>query len=152
MNAMTEILKIAHIHAHKITYAMDHLRYLFPITPEKLNHALEQDLLMIELFVNRFSKLQDFMGTKLIDAFLKSKGEFIESMTMIDKINKLERFGTLSSADQWFEMRKMRNYLAHEYPDHPELQARYLNKMYDLAPYLILFLKNIENEIYALPS
>jgi uncharacterized protein Usg len=68
-------------------------------------------------------------------------------MTMIDKINKLEKLNIIDDANLWFEMREIRHHLTHEYPDHPEITARYLNQMFNLAPKLLLLLENIKKRI-----
>lgn len=147
MNTLQEILKIAEIHAKRIAYAMDRLSKLFPISPSAVENISEQDFLFIELLTTRFSKLQDFIGAKLVDAFLDSQGELTYNMTMIDKINKLERLAIIDDATLWSRMREVRNHLAHEYPDHPEITAKYLNQVFELAPQLLTFLKNIKQKI-----
>lgn len=147
MNNFIELVKTADIHAQRISYAIDRLTSLFPFSGEVIENLREQDFLLIELLVNRFSKLQDFMGTKLTDAFLESKGEVTSAMTMIDKLNKLEKLNIIDDANLWFEMREIRNHLAHEYPEHPEITARYLNKLFQLTPKLLLLLENIKKRI-----
>lgn len=147
MNNFIELVKTADIHAQRINYAIDRLTSLFPFSGEVIENLREQDFLLIELLVNRFSKLQDFMGTKLTDAFLESKGEVTSAMTMIDKLNKLEKLNIIDDANLWFEMREIRNHLAHEYPEHPEITARYLNKLFQLTPKLLLLLENIKKRI-----
>lgn len=64
----------------------------------------------------------------------------------LDKINKLERLGIIENVELWKEMRDARNHIAHEYPDHPELTALYLNKVFDLAPKLLKFFDTIKNK------
>ena len=66
---------------------------------------------------------------------------------MIDKINKLEKLGILSHAALWNEMRFARNSAAHEYPNHPELTAIFLNQVFNLSPALIEILNNIQKAI-----
>ncbi len=147
MNNLAEFIKTADIHASRVRYALDQLANLFPISGSTIDKTLEQNFLLIELLVSRFSKLQDFIGTKLTDAFLESQGEVINNMTMIDKINKLEKLNIIDDANLWLEMREIRNHLTHEYPDHPEITARYLNQMFNLAPKLLLLLENIKKRI-----
>jgi hypothetical protein len=146
MNKITEIIKIADIHATRMRYAITKLGNFFPISELKMSNISEQDFLLLELLVNRFSKLQDFIGAKLIDAFLESKGELINNMTMIDKINKLEKLNIIDNANLWFKMREIRNHLAHEYPDHPEITAKYLNQVFNLAPELLSWFENIKDK------
>lgn len=68
-------------------------------------------------------------------------------MTMVDKIHTLERLGMIDRFDVWDDMRKIRNHIAHEYPDHPELNAIYLNQVYDLAPKLLATLERMKTYV-----
>ena len=76
--------------------------------------------------------------------FLISKKEVIDGKTMIDKINKLERIGIIANAQVWEDLIEARNHISHEYPDHPERIARYLNKIFDLIPTLLEILELIK--------
>lgn len=144
MNKLNELLKIADIHAARITRAIKKLSAVFPLSDTTVENLSEENFLFVELLTNRFAKLQDFMGTKLIDAFLEEKAEMTYNATMIDKVNKLERLGIIHNAQLWTKMREVRNHLAHEYPDHPEITAKYLNEVFLLASELILLLQNIK--------
>ncbi len=144
MSHLTEVIKIADIHAERVIYATDKLAHLFPLTESTIINISEHHLLLLELLIGRFSKLQDFIRAKLIDAFLEAKEEEARSITMIDKLNKLEKLHILDDANIWRQMREVRNYLSHEYPDHPEIQVKYLNEMFNLIPALLLLLKNIK--------
>lgn len=63
---------------------------------------------------------------------------------MIDKIHKLEGIGIITDAQVWQDMRKTRNHISHEYPDHPEIIARHLNKLFELTPKLLEILARIK--------
>lgn len=147
MNTLNEILKIADIHASRIRMALDDLKNSFPLDKETAAHFNREQLLLLELLTGRFAKLQDLMGKKIIDHYLQSIGEFYDNETIIDKINKLERIGIISDAQLWKTMRDTRNHIAHEYPDHPEITARYLNQLYDLAPKLLDILQQLKLRI-----
>jgi len=62
-------------------------------------------------------KLQDYMGNKLFKAFLAEIGEYTDNMSFLDVLDKLEKLGIISSAENWLKLRKLRNKLAHEYPN-----------------------------------
>lgn len=147
MNELNEIIKIADIHVKRINLALDKLRYCLPFDGSKVDTFSEQELLLTDLLVNRFGKLQDLIGQKIIDKLLILNEELIDNMTMLDKIHKLERLNIIENADLWKEIRQVRNQVAHEYPDHPELVAEYLNKIIQLAPKLINILSNIKARI-----
>lgn len=146
MNTLHEMIKIAEIHADRITLATQTLKKIFPLDADKAARLNQQELLWVELLVSRFAKLQDFLGKTLIDAFLSSIGEYTDNATMIDKINLLERLEIIENAEIWKLMREARNHISHEYPEHPELTARYLNQIFDLAPKLLNILGKIQHK------
>lgn len=147
MNELNEMIKVADIHAQRMHIALGKLAGLVPFDAEKVRVFTEQDILLTDLLVNRFGKLQDFLGTKLIHAFLLSVGEVIDHLTMIDKINLLERLRIIDTADLWKEMRKARNHATHEYPDDPHLTAESLNHIMLLSPHLLNILENLKRAI-----
>ncbi len=124
------ILKTADIHKLRLNQALRAVQQLFPMTAETVINLNEQQLFAIETLTNRFAKLQDLMGSKLFDLCLLSLGETIEGLSMIDKANKLEKASVLDSTPAWMNLRKLRNGLAHEYPDHPEIAASILNSLH----------------------
>ena len=132
-----EIIKIADIHKQRITYAREKLSNLIPFTAEKIQNLSEEEFLVIELMVNRFSKLQDYIGSKVIDLFFEIANENYKNLTMLDKLHKLEKFNIIENKDIWLEIRELRNNLAHEYPEHPELTALFLNQTYYFSQELI---------------
>ncbi len=86
--------------------------------------ALEADRLKVRLvdqLLFRFTKLQDVLGERLIPATLAVLGESFEAWPMRDRLNRLEKLGFLD-VNQWLAWREVRNRLAHEYPDQPEIR------------------------------
>lgn len=87
-------------------------------------HEIEQDrlhLCLVDQLLFRFTKLQDALGERLIPATLAQLAEPFEDWPMRDRLNRLEKLGYLN-ADDWLRWRAVRNRLAHEYPDAPELR------------------------------
>ena len=115
---------------------LEHVRYLCPLTPEKLENMAEEDLAFLELFTSRFSKLQDYMGENLFPAVLTFMGTDPNKLSMIDKLNKMEKYGLLESVDQWKNLRDVRNKWAHEYPNSYKIIAECLNDMMDKCGFL----------------
>jgi len=74
----------------------------------------------IDAFIFRFIKLQDFMSEKLFRRVLESVGEYKDSMSLLDVLDKLEKLQILKNVNQWVAIRKLRNQLTHEYPDNKE--------------------------------
>lgn len=147
MNKLEEMFKVSEIHAKRITLALIELKPLFPLNQEKVLNLSNQNLLWIELLISRFSKLQDFIGRKMIDEFLRMTKDYSENLTMVEKLNKLECLEIIESPDLWEQMREARNHIAHEYPDEPALTAKYLNQIFYFAPKLLQILDRIKNRI-----
>jgi hypothetical protein len=78
-------------------------------------------LRLLDQLLFRFTKLQDALGARLIPATLGALSEPAEDWPMIDRLNRLERLGYLN-VDAWLRWRQIRNQLAHEYPERPELR------------------------------
>ncbi len=57
------------------------------------------------------------MGEKLFKVFLDDIGEYRDNMSLLDVLDKLEKFEIIDNANKWFEYRKLRNQLTHEYPN-----------------------------------
>jgi hypothetical protein len=90
--------------------------------PDQL--ALEDDPALRRLsdqILYRFMKLQDALGERLVPATLARLLEPYESWSMRDRLDRLEKLGFLD-VDPWLAWRDVRNRLAHEYPDAPELR------------------------------
>ena len=52
---------------------------------------------------------------------LRQLAEPFEDWPMRDRLNRLEKLGYLG-VDDWLRWRELRNRLAHEYPDQPDLR------------------------------
>lgn len=74
----------------------------------------------IDTFIYRFIKLQDMMGDKLFKVFLDEIGEFKDNMSLLDVLDKLEKFNIIDDAYSWMEYRNLRNKLTHEYPNNEQ--------------------------------
>jgi len=74
----------------------------------------------VDTFIYRFIKLQDMMGEKLFKAFLDELGEYKNSMSLLDILDKLEKFEIIEDSMEWMGYRKLRNKLTHEYPNNEE--------------------------------
>lgn len=140
---VSSLLKIAEAHAYRLSYAISQLKNKVPISKDAIANMTNEEIPIFELYISRFSKLQDFMGATLFDAVLEKGGEQTDRMTFIDKLHKLEKLELIPDATKWKQMRELRNHLAHEYPEHPEITATFFNQAYALGPTLLLCLDNM---------
>jgi hypothetical protein len=92
-------------------------------------HAADAALVrVVDQFVLRFIKLQDTLGEHVLRPFCAEVlGEPVADLPLIDVLNRLERFGFLTTAG-WLRWRALRNSLTHEYPEHPQIRAALLNE------------------------
>ncbi len=75
-----------------------------------------QKVAVIDSFIFRFSKMQDAMGKKLFPLTLQLLEEDVENLPFIDWLNRLERLGLIPSAEEWLQLRSLRNLIIHTYP------------------------------------
>ncbi|SFX09905.1 hypothetical protein [Marinospirillum alkaliphilum] len=121
---------------------IQHLRYsasqVFQnaMTPETAASLQHNEILAekVEAFASRFSRLQDTVGDKLLPAWLRALGE--HTGAVIDNLDRAEKLGMLKSADQWLEIRLIRNQMVHEYIEQPEILANALNLAASFQPEL----------------
>ncbi|MDO9623706.1 MAG: hypothetical protein Q7J46_06920 [Pseudomonas sp.] len=137
------IVDICQTHAQRLRWAMEQLAQKKPLTAQALQKLTDIELAVCDQFIVRFSKLQDAMGAKLLPAVIELTHEEGELATFIDKLNRLEKIGALTSVDQWLKLREMRNQFAHDYPNDPEIQASLLNKAFDMAAQLLTILDQV---------
>ncbi len=120
-------------------------KYLFPIDKEVHKKVLScmQDIAFCDQVIYRFSKLQDCMGAKLFKSVLLYQGENINK-PFLDILNQLEAMDIIN-VDKWFELRDLRNEIAHDYEDSDEICINILNSIYKLKKDLKVVLNSVKN-------
>ena len=106
--------------------------YSFPITMDDFKKVIEsvEHLAYSDQIIYRFSKLQDCMGAKLFKSVLLYQGENVNK-PFLDILNQLEAIDIIN-VDEWFEIRDLRNEIAHDYEDNDEIAINILNTIYKL--------------------
>lgn len=103
-----------------LSFVLKELNLFMPLTIQKYDNLTARDLVFIDAFIFRFIKLQDIMGEKLFRLILNNLKENdvnSDNMPFIDILNKLEKYQIVDSADEWLNLRKIRNSFTHEYPE-----------------------------------
>jgi len=120
-------------------YLLDTDQRIFaePFTNERALGIASDPLLAerLDAFVSRFGRLQDTVGDKLIPALLGALAE--EVGPAIDNLDKAEKFGFIASADEWIEMRRLRNQMVHEYIEDHAVLASALRNGHAFVPVLV---------------
>ena len=86
-------------------------------------------------FVGRFGRLQDTVGDKLLPSLLVALGE--KPSAAIDNLDRAERLGLLTSADEWLARRTLRSHMGHEYVEDPVILNSALQTGHDFVTSLI---------------
>lgn len=100
---------------------------------------------MLDTLAFRFSKLQDLIGTKIFREFLDEVGFITEDKSFLEILKEIEKEGIID-IDTWSEFRKVRNLIAHDYPEEWEEKMEAINYLVDNTPYLIEVVKKIESK------
>jgi hypothetical protein len=56
-----------------------------------------------------------------------------ENATFAEKLNRLERIGAIPSVEEWKKFRIVRNSIAHDYADDPEMRNSAINRFLEGA-------------------
>lgn len=115
------------VHLERMRFAYSKIQHFFPLSVEKYGSITEDEFSYFDQFIYRFTKLQDFVGSKLFTSILVNLGEEVQGIPFIDIVQSLEKLQVIPSADEWFLLREIRNELAHEYPDNTEQTIDDLN-------------------------
>ena len=120
------------IHIKRINEAFIELQnhYTFPINTTDFEKLLENkvELAFADQIIYRFSKAQDSMGAKLFKAYMLYQGTNVDK-PFLDILNSLEKLNILE-VDEWFELREIRNEIAHDYEDNTKLAVDILNSIF----------------------
>jgi hypothetical protein len=87
------------------------------LTEKMLQNLDKEQRRLLDQFAYRYIRLQDDMGNRLMKSVLLALGEDIAAMPVIDRLNRLEQLEWLPLAEEWIELRKIRNDFTHEYPE-----------------------------------
>ena len=130
------------IHIQKLNRAIEVLKPLYPIDFDVLEDLDETQKDKLDILVFRFLKLQDLLGAKIFRTFL----EFLEYPTndFLSILKELEKMGIVD-IDTWATLRKLRNTIAHDYPEDDEEKLEAINFLIQNIESLIKTGQKIEN-------
>ena len=108
------------------------LQYEMPLNQENYRKISDDlpSLAYSDQIIYRFSKLQDCMGAKLFKSILLYQGENVNK-PFLDILNQLEKMDIID-VDEWFEIRDLRNEIAHDYEDNETLAINIINTIFTL--------------------
>lgn len=146
---LVDNLKESNKHLYRLETAFFQIEknHKFPLKKDDFSKIIEdiQTLAYSDQIIYRFSKLQDCMGAKLFKSILLYQGENINK-PFLDILNELEKIDIIN-VDEWFEIRDLRNEIAHDYEDKDNNALDIINSIYKLKDELSQSLKAIETKI-----
>ena len=104
------------LHEEGLQDALDDLG-LRSLSKDDLRAVGKDDRRLLDQFAYRYLRLHDDMGARLMPAVLRALGEDVVSMPALDRFARLEQLGWLSSAEEWSDLRRIRNEFAHDYAE-----------------------------------
>jgi hypothetical protein len=116
------LARVADKEARHLATTTDRL-FTVPFTPARVAELERAPDLAerVDAFVSRFGRLQDTLGDKLLPVLLAALGE--KTGAVIDNLDRAEGLGLTPSAEQWMEMRKLRNQMVLDYVEDPLVLA-----------------------------
>ncbi len=116
-----------------------------PIFDQKLSQLSIEQRESCEALTARFSRLCDFLFQKLFRTI--DQIELVEEGTAIDRLNRMEKRGIISSAHEWRLIRDLRNDIVHEYLI--ESSDQVLKDAFASTPLLIKTVQLLKNYVAA---
>ena len=142
-------LKESQKHLDRLLIAIQALQenYIFPIETGQFQKILmnREHFAYSDQIIYRFSKLQDTMGAKLFKSVLLYQGENTNK-PFLDILNQLEAINIIQ-VDSWFEIRDLRNEIAHNYDENETTSIHLLNTIIEILPTLQKILNSINQII-----
>jgi len=87
-----------------------------PLQAGQVSQLSDEQIDRLDLYLGRFSKLQDFITSKLFRSVtLASLEDTSQDVSLIDTLRRMEKYGIVQNLDDWLEIRLLRNSLTHEY-------------------------------------
>ncbi len=119
------------------------IKYKFPLQPTQFQEILNsiEYLAYSDQIIYRFSKLQDCMGAKLFKSVLLFQGENVNK-AFLDILNEMESLNIIQ-VNIWFEIRDLRNEIAHTYDENSITSINLLNTIYSIIPQINEILEKI---------
>ena len=121
-------LREAKIHIERLNEVLKEIKKIYPLDVEKFKQLTIEQKNMLDTLAFRFSKLQDLVGTKIFREFLDEVGFITEGKNFLKILKEIEKEGIID-IDTWSEFRKVRNLIAHDYPEEWEEKIEVVKKI-----------------------
>ena len=134
---LERIFRECDAHQARMVSAHQKIQYKLPLQRDGYVQLSDDEITYIDQFLFRYAKLQDAMEQRLFKGILVYFQEDVEALPFLDILNRLENLEIIASAEKWQELREIRNAIAHEYDESPELMVQMLNAIFSSTEVLI---------------
>ncbi|MDO9142568.1 MAG: nucleotidyltransferase domain-containing protein [Methylobacter sp.] len=117
-------------HLQRINEAYSDMSVFMPLTATKYQALAKDEVQAIDQYLFRFAKLQDSMGEKLFRLLVARFEGDTDRLAFLDVLKKIEKYIDKDIANEWLDLRNIRNQLAHEYEDDAIEMANSINLIY----------------------
>lgn len=117
-------------HLQRINEAYSDMSVFMPLTASKYENLAKDDVQAIDQYLFRFAKLQDSMGEKLFRLLVGRFEGNADKLSFLDVIKKMEKYIDMDIANEWQDLRNIRNQLSHEYEDDAIEMANSINLIF----------------------
>ncbi len=133
-------MKEANLHINRLKKTLKALPY--PFEPKDLD---EEILDKLDVLAFRFSKLQSLVGEKLFREYLSLFYD-VEGKSFLELLKLLEKEG-ITDIDTWSEIRKIRNFISHDYPLIDEEKVKAINFLIENLNIIFEIVEKIESRL-----
>ena len=138
-------LEESNIHIDRLNDVLKTLKYLYPLTVDKLETIPVEIKDKLDVLAFRFSKLQDLLGSKIFREYLVVLQYPTEDKNFLELLKELEK-EKLIDIDKWSEFRGVRNSIYHDYPFEEDEKNDAINYLIENVEYLINLIKKIKEK------
>ena len=101
----------------------------------------------LNTLIFRFAKLQDLIGVKIFRAYLEYMEFPLSDMSFFDILKAIEK-EKIIDIDSWSYLRKLRNDIAHDYPEELQETLEKVNLLIQKSDILIKIVDKLESKYY----
>jgi len=113
---LQENLEVADRMLHHLERSYHQVAAELPLQAEQINKLTDARIDRLDLYLGRFSKLQDFIVSKLFRSVaMASLEDTSQDVSLIDTLRRMEKYGIVQDLNDWLEIRLLRNSLTYEY-------------------------------------
>ena len=146
-NNFDKILHEVNVHITRLEQSFSELKkaFILPLTSTSFAEIIQSPMYLAfsDQIIYRFSKAQDTIGGKLFKAYLLVQGESIDK-PFLDILNGLEK-SNIVNVEKWFELREIRNEIAHDYENNDSHGKDVINLIYNNKNELVKIVEAIKN-------